>query len=150
MFYCLTLGFISASCDITAAIVVSDMIDKLSPNIDPLITVAIPIAIGKAPWLLKPTAIGAIVAIVPIEVPIAVEIKAATKNNPINKNSVGIKVSERLTVASILPIDLVTSLKAPAKRKPAAKKPAAKKAPAKKTVAKKAPAKRRTRKTAAK
>ena len=101
---------------VTAAIVVSEIMDKLSPNIAPPTTVATDKAGKKSACTLSPAAIGAIVAIVPIDVPIAVDIKADTRNIPINRNSDGIRESAILTVASTLPIWLVTLLKAPASK----------------------------------
>ena len=78
--------FISASCDITAAMVVSDIIDRLSPNIAPPTTVAVHNGVEMPSCWLNAKPIGAIVAIVPMEVPMLVETKAETRNSPISKN----------------------------------------------------------------
>jgi len=63
-----------------------------------------------------PIAIGAIAATVPIEVPIAVEIKQDIKNTPGTKNTLGIKVNPRFTTDSTPPIALAAPWNPPAKR----------------------------------
>ena len=62
----------------------------------------------------KPKAIGAQAAMVPIDVPIAVAIKAAMINNIGNTNVGGIMDNPNWTVASTLPMALDTLAKAPA------------------------------------
>ena len=63
-----------------------------------------------------PIAIGAIAATVPIEVPMAVEIKQDIKNTPGTKNTLGIKVNPRFTTDSTPPIALAAPWNPPAKR----------------------------------
>ena len=60
--------------------VVSEIIDKLSPNIAPPITAAKIRGIETPLFSANPIAIGAIETIAPTEVPVAVDIKAATTN----------------------------------------------------------------------
>ena len=65
----------------------------------------------------RPTAIGATAAMVPIDVPMAVAIKAVIRNKPGSTNDGGIILRPRLTVASTPPIALATLAKPPASRK---------------------------------
>lgn len=101
----------------TAAIVVSEMNDKLSPNMAPPTTAAAAIAIltPLSSWM--PRAIGASAAIVPVDVPIAIEMKAAMTNRPLNRSEGGSNVNAALTVASIAPIASATLENAPASKK---------------------------------
>ena len=71
-----------------AAMVVSEIIDKLSPNMAPLTTAPIVKMAVKSVACEKPKAIGAQAAIVPIDVPIAVAINAEMINS-IGKTKVG-------------------------------------------------------------
>ena len=59
---------------------------------------------------------GATAAMVPIEVPIAVAIKAAMTKNPGNNRFDGINDKPSATVASTPPVALATAAKAPANK----------------------------------
>ena len=63
-----------------------------------------------------PTAMGTMALMVPIEVPVAVPIKAEMMNTPAVRNCTGIRESPRLTVASRPPMEAATLEKAPASR----------------------------------
>jgi len=113
----LNLSFISHPCVRTAAIVVSEIMDKLSPNIAPH-TMA-PIQIGTAIPVFSaiPTPIGAIAVMVPTDVPIDTEIKHPIINNPTTAIDDGIIESPKFTVLSTPPAALIVPEKAPAARK---------------------------------
>ena len=102
---------------LVAAIVVSDIIERLSPNIAPPITAAIATAEEISAFSAIPIAIGPIAAIVPIDVPIAVAIKADIAKIPANINCKGQRLNPRLTVASTPPMALAVPANAPDKRK---------------------------------
>ena len=74
------LSFISQPCPLQAAIVVSEMKERLSPNIAPPITEPAQSATGKPDALAISAAIGVISVIVPTDVPIAKETKQLTTN----------------------------------------------------------------------
>ena len=78
----LNLSLISTPWVFVAAIVVSEITERLSPNIEPPITAANIRGIGTPLFSASPTAIGVIATIEPTEVPVAVEIKAAIINKP--------------------------------------------------------------------
>ena len=100
-----------------AAIVVSEMIDRLSPNIAPPMTV--PTASGRSSPVAspRPTATGTIAATVPFDVPIAVEMSAEMRNSPGSSIQPGMSAMPALTVASTAPIASITLENAPASRK---------------------------------
>ena len=77
----LNFAFISTSCVRVAAIVVSEIKDKLSPNIDPPITAPNNIVTEPGIIFSISTAIGANVTIVPTDVPIDTYIKHAIRKN---------------------------------------------------------------------
>ena len=60
----------------------SEITDRLSPNIAPPITAAKIKAIGTPLFSPSPTAIGPSATIEPTDVPVAVDIKAPIINNP--------------------------------------------------------------------
>ena len=94
--------------------VVSEIMERLSPNMAPLTTAPIAITVSISVTCAKPKAIGAQAAMVPIEVPIAVAIKAEITNS-IGKTKVGgISDSPSCTVASTLPMALLVLANAPA------------------------------------
>ena len=113
----LNLSFISQPCVLTAAIVVSEIMDRLSPNMAPQTTDAIQTAIGNPASLLTPTAIGASAAIVPMDVPIDTEIKQLMIKSPATIKWAGISDSPRLTVLSTPPAAVTAPENAPAQRK---------------------------------
>lgn len=67
--------------------VVSEIKERLSPNIAPPTTAAIVIAPEMPSSPLRPALIGATAAIVPIDVPIDIEIKQAMINSPGSKTA---------------------------------------------------------------
>ena len=97
-----------------AAIVVSEIIDRLSPNIAPLTTAAVDKATPTPVLSAIPTAIGTNATIVPTEVPTEIAIKHAITNNPAIKRFLGKIEMPRFTVDSTAPISLATCTKAPA------------------------------------
>ena len=101
--FALNLSFISHPCVLTAAIVVSDIMERLSPNIAPQTTAAIQTARGNPASSLIPTAIGASAAIVPMEVPMETEIKQLMMKRPATIKCAGISDRPRFTVLSTPP-----------------------------------------------
>ena len=73
-----------------AAMVVSEIIDRLSPNMAPPTTAPMAYTASICVTCEKPKAIGAQAAIVPMDVPMAVAIKAAITNSIGSTNSEGI------------------------------------------------------------
>ena len=115
--FALNLSFISHPCVLTAAIVVSDIIERLSPNIAPQTTAAIQTARGNPASSLTPTAIGANAAIVPIDVPMETEIKQLITKSPDTIKCAGIRDRPRFTVLSTPPAALTAPENPPAQRK---------------------------------
>ena len=76
----LNLSCIAQPWPLQAAMVVSEIKDKLSPNMAPPITVPTHSGMEKPVLLATATAIGTIRVMVPTEVPIANETKALIKN----------------------------------------------------------------------
>ncbi len=114
--FSLNLSRIWQPCERVAAMVVSEMIERLSPNMAPLSTTpAVKPRFKSAAWAI-PNATGAIAAIVPIEVPIAVATKAEMTNSPGRMRLAGSSAKPRFTVASTPPVALATAAKAPASR----------------------------------
>ena len=110
------MSFIAQPCPLHAAIVVSDIKDRLSPNIAPPITD--PTHSGR----LNPdaaetaTAIGVISVIVPTDVPMAVDTKQATTKSTATANLAGISDSIKYATLSALLLP-TTPTKVPATRK---------------------------------
>ena len=113
----LNLSFISHPWVFTAAIVVSEIIDKLSPNMAPHTTAPIHTAIGKCVFSLIPTAIGANAAIVPMDVPIETEMKHPITNNPTTAMLDGRIDSPKFTVLSTPPAAVTAPENPPAHKK---------------------------------
>ena len=111
------LSFISHPCVLTAAIVVSEIMDRLSPNMAPPTTAPAQSASEKPVFSLIPTAIGARAVIVPTEVPIEIEIKQPMTKSPATAIPEGKIASPRATVLSTPPAALTEPEKAPAARK---------------------------------
>ena len=111
------LSRISQPCVLTAAMVVSEIIERLSPNIAPQTTAPAQIAIGKPVLSLMPAAIGASAVIVPTEVPIEMEIKQPIAKRPATAILPGRMERPRLTVLSTPPAARTAPEKAPAARK---------------------------------
>ena len=95
----------------------SEIIDKLSPNIAPHTTAPIQIAIANPVFSLIPTAIGAKAAIVPIDVPIDTEIKHPIIKSPTTTIPAGKIERPKLTVLSTPPAAFTAPENAPAQRK---------------------------------
>ena len=110
------LSFISQPWLRVAAMVVSEMMERLSPNMAPERMVPA-ISTGSMPvaWA-TPRATGATAPMVPIEVPMAVAMKAEMRKSPGSRNQPGIRERPRATVASTPPVALATVAKAPASR----------------------------------
>ena len=100
-----------------AAIVVSEITERLSPNIAPQTTAARQMAPGKPVFVLMPIAIGVSAAMVPTEVPIESEMKQEIKNSPATATDGGKIVRLKLTVLSTPPAADTAPEKAPARRK---------------------------------
>ena len=114
--FSLNLSFISHPCPLHAAIVVSEIKERLSPNIAPPITDATQNAISKPDALDTATAIGVNNVIVPTEVPIATDTKQATTNKTATENLAGISVSIKYATLSALLLP-TTPTNEPAARK---------------------------------
>lgn len=113
--FILNLSFISQFCVLVAAIVVSDMTDRLSPNIDPPTKEPSIKAIFMPPLFARPRAMGPRAVIVPTDEPVAIEIKQAIKKTPAVRNFGGTKDRPRPTTESTPPEALARLEKAPAK-----------------------------------
>ncbi len=113
----LNLAFIGTPCERVAAIVVSEMNERLSPKKAPPSSAAT----GRAAAMpLSPaisTARGVSATTVPTDVPTDSDMKQAATNSPGIMKSLGIKRSARLTVASIAPTADASEANAPARMK---------------------------------
>ena len=89
----LNLSRMSQPCPLQAAMVVSEMKDRLSPNMAPPTTVPTHRATLYWDAWATSTAMGAIKVMVPTEVPMAVETKQATTNSTATANRGGIRSS---------------------------------------------------------
>ena len=87
--FSLNLSFIAHPCPLQAAIVVSDMNDRLSPNSAPPTTIATIQGIEQPVCVEMAEAMGVRATIVPTEVPIESEVKQAAKKIPAGRNSTG-------------------------------------------------------------
>ena len=110
----LNLSDISHPCVRVAMMVVSEMKERLSPNIAPLMTTPSIMASGIPARSAIPTATGAKATIVPTDVPTDVEMKQAVMKIPVARRFPGKIERAKLTVASMAPIDLAVWAKAPA------------------------------------
>ena len=97
--------------------VVSDMNDRLSPNMAPLTTTPSIRASGIPVLSAIPTATGAKATIVPTDVPTEMDMKQAAKKIPAANRLPGRMDIARFTVASTAPIALAVCAKAPARMK---------------------------------
>ena len=110
------LSFISQPCPLQAAIVVSEIKERLSPNIAPPITDATQNASSNPDAAETADAIGTRSVIVPTDVPIATETKQATTNNTATAYLAGIRESIQYATLSALPLP-TTPTNEPAARK---------------------------------
>ena len=115
--FSLNLSFISHPWVLTAAMVVSEIMERLSPNMAPH-TIA-PMQTGREIPVFSaiPTPMGAMAVMVPTEVPMEIEIKQPIINRPMTAMDAGIMDSPRFTVLSTPPAALMVPEKAPAARK---------------------------------
>ena len=104
----------SAPTPFVAQIVVSDIIERLSPKYAPAIVAAPAIATFKPAPCAIATATGIIATCVPIEVPIQVDIMQVTIKIPGIRKCEGIKVKPMFTIEAFPPITEAPSEKAPA------------------------------------
>ena len=104
-------------CVRVAAMVVSDMNDRLSPKNAPPTTMAVIHGALHPVWSAMAEAMGASATMVPTDVPIDIEVKQAAMNIPAGRNRSGTMRSVSDTVASTAPICLVDAAKAPASTK---------------------------------
>ena len=114
--FSLNLSFIAQPCPLHAAIVVSEINERLSPNIAPPITAPMQRGRWKPEAWDTATAIGAIKVMVPTEVPIAVDTKQATTNSTATANRAGMSESIKYATLSALLLP-TTPTKEPATRK---------------------------------
>ena len=112
----LNLSLISQPWLLVAAMVVSEIMERLSPNMAP--PTQAPMTIGRLilPLMAAATATGMTAETVPMEVPVAVPMKAEMMKIPAARNLTGTRDSPRFTVASLPPIAAAVEAKAPAKR----------------------------------
>ena len=103
-------------CPLHAAIVVSEIKERLSPNIAPPMTDPTQSGTLNPETCATATAIGAMSVIVPTDVPIAVETKHATTNKTATANCAGISESMKYATLSALLLP-TTPTKEPAARK---------------------------------
>ena len=94
--------------------VVSEISDKLSPNIDPPTTAPAAKCASNPKFCDNDTAIGIIAAIVPHDVPIASEIHPLTTNSPDSMNCDGTNARATATAASTPPTAFAVAVNAPA------------------------------------
>ena len=98
------LSRISTFCVRVAAMVVSEIMERLSPNIAPPTTEPRQ-SPSEIPTLsVSPIAIGARATMVPTEVPMEIEMKHATRKSPQTSRFAGTNASAILTAASTAPI----------------------------------------------
>ena len=114
--FILNLSFISTPWVFVAAIVVSEITERLSPNIAPPITAAITSGRERPALSAVATAIGPTALIVPTDVPVATAINADIINIPPVMYLAGITDNPRFTVASTPPIAFATEANAPANK----------------------------------
>ena len=114
--FCLNLSLISQPWVFTAAMVVSEIMDRLSPNMAPQTTEPMHMGRGNPAFSLMPTAMGARAAMVPMEVPMDTEIKHPMMKMPATATPDGSTESPRFTVLSTPPAACTAPENAPAAR----------------------------------
>ena len=100
-----------------AAMVVSEMKERLSPKKAPPTMMAVIIGRLMPVCPAMPAAIGTRATMVPTLVPMAMEMKQAARKSPARISFPGRIIRVRLTVASMLPMALAVLAKAPASTK---------------------------------
>ena len=98
-----------------AAMVVSEIMDRLSPNMAPPTTAPMTTVRDRPPFSAMPTAMGMTAVTVPMELPVAVPMKAEMTNRPAARNSTGTSDRPRFTVDSRPPMAAATLANAPAR-----------------------------------
>ena len=101
------LSFIAHPCPLQAAMVVSEIKERLSPNIAPPITAPTHSGAAKPEAVDTARAIGVISVMVPTEVPMARETKQLTPNSTITAKRAGI--TERRKYATLSALSLPTT-----------------------------------------
>ena len=101
-------------CVRVAAMVVSEMNDRLSPKNAPPTTMATIHSVSHPVWAAIAEAMGTRATMVPTDVPTDMDVKQAAMKRPAGRNFAGTTLSVRATVASTAPICLVDAAKAPA------------------------------------
>ena len=122
LIFVLNLSAIVTPWVLVAAIVVSEMNERLSPkNAPPTMMAVMKAGLATIPEhppvpssSAIPAATGTRATIVPTLVPIDIEMKQAARKRPANSSFPGNILRARLTVASIAPISLAVVAKAPA------------------------------------
>ena len=104
-------------CVLVAAMVVSDMKERLSPKKAPPATIAVMNPVPVPDSAAIPAATGTRATMVPTLVPMAIEMKQEAMKRPAKSIFPGNIAMVRATVASIAPIILAVSAKAPARMK---------------------------------
>ena len=104
-------------CVRVAAIVVSEIIERLSPNIAPPTTAPIVSAGEKPIGPVSPAAMGVTAAIVPQLVPMASEMRHETTKSPANISLEGIAACASATAESTAPDPFATVANAPERMK---------------------------------
>ncbi len=113
--FALNLSLIEHPWLFVAAMVVSEMNDRLSPKKAPPTTMAVMKAVSTPVSAAIPQATGTRATIVPTLVPMAIDIKHEARKIPANTSFPGRKRSAKLTVASMDPISLAVAANAPAR-----------------------------------
>ena len=116
--FALNLSAIEHPCVLVAAMVVSDMNDRLSPKNEPPTMIAVMNA--TSPPVIScaiPAPTGTRATIVPTLVPMDIEMKHEARKRPAYIRLPGRILSARLTVASIAPISFAVAANAPASTK---------------------------------
>ena len=111
------LSRIEQPCVRVAAMVVSEINERLSPNKAPPTTMATSHAVSHPVCSAMAEAMGVRATIVPTDVPTEMDVKQAARNIPAGRNASGTIFNVRATVASTAPIALVEAAKAPARTK---------------------------------
>ena len=113
----LNLSRMSQPCVREAIIVVSEMNDRLSPNMAPPTMQPAIIPVDRSMLSAMPAATGMMATMVPTDVPMAIDTKQAVTNRPAGTMLPGRTLSTALTVASTAPMALAALEKHPASMK---------------------------------
>ena len=97
--------------------VVSEIMERLSPNMAPPTTAPRHSPMDTPIFSVSPTAIGASATIVPTDVPMEMEMKQATTNSPQTSRFGGTNASAILTAESTAPIAFAVYANDPARMK---------------------------------